>query len=103
MINSTSMKECSTWQQCALNELETTYEKNGHRQLDLVPLLIGLHYKNFPISVDYNVGQDALKNAVDVYESISKPELAASCFLKSGDFETAGLAFLVDPLSNLSK
>lgn len=52
------------------------------------------------ISVDYNVGQTALRNAADIYESIGKPELAASCFLKLGDFEAAGLAFLLNPLSN---
>ncbi|KAJ0971025.1 hypothetical protein J5N97_018984 [Dioscorea zingiberensis] len=46
------------------------------------------------ISVNYEMGQKALKSAAEIYEVIGKAELAASCFIKLNDFKTAGKIYL---------
>lgn len=52
------------------------------------------------ISVNFEMGQMALKSASEIYEAIGKAELSASCFIKLNDFKTAGLVFLLNLLSN---
>ncbi|KAJ0971026.1 hypothetical protein J5N97_018985 [Dioscorea zingiberensis] len=46
------------------------------------------------ISVNFEMGQMALKSAAEIYEVIGKAELAASCFIKLNDFKTAGMIYL---------
>ncbi|XP_073112833.1 uncharacterized protein [Elaeis guineensis] len=46
------------------------------------------------ISLNFEMGQTALKKAAEIYESIGKAEIAASCFITLKDFKTAGLIFL---------
>ncbi|URE05272.1 UvrD/REP helicase N-terminal domain [Musa troglodytarum] len=46
------------------------------------------------ISTNTDMGEIALKRAAEIYESIDKPESAATCYIKLNDFKEAGMIYM---------
>ncbi|KAG6515462.1 uncharacterized protein LOC121971003 [Zingiber officinale] len=46
------------------------------------------------ISTNFDMAEIALKNAAEIYDSISKPESAAACYIKLKDFKSAGNIYI---------
>ncbi|KAJ8506154.1 hypothetical protein OPV22_007040 [Ensete ventricosum] len=52
-----------------------------------------VEYADQVISTNADMGESALKRAAEIYESIDKPESAATCYIKLNDFKQAGMTY----------